>query len=301
MSFQRVENARSPGLLRSTFPIFSRMSSRLPITVCIPVRNEEKNLPSCLDALGESVAEIVLIDSRSIDRTREIGNDHGATVLDFDWDGKFPKKRNWALRNYRFKTDWVLFLDADERVNPEFMKELQETLPTTSHSGFWISLNNWFMGRPLHHGDVFHKLALFRVGAGEYEKFPEDSWSHLDMEVHEHPVLEGSVGEIRARLEHFDYRGMKHYIAKHNEYSTWEANRFEWLKQAGPDEWEKLNSRQKFKYRNLDKWWLGWVYWFVAYVLNRGFLDGSAGWTFNRMKRKYFDDIRLKILETSSR
>ena len=269
----------------------------LPVTVCIPVRNEEQNLPRCLDALGQDFAAIVVVDSGSSDCTKEIAAEAGAVVLDFKWDGKFPKKRNWALRNYQFKTPWVLFLDADEQVTPAFVKELRGTLANTSHEGFWISLTNWFMGHPLHHGDVFHKLALFRLGSGEYECFPEDSWSHLDMEVHEHPVLTGTSGEIRERLEHQDYRGMKHYIAKHNEYSTWEASRFLWLQSAGQDEWAKLNRRQKFKYRYLDRWWLGWIYWVMAYGLKKGFLDGATGWTFNRLKRKYFDEIRLKILE----
>ena len=239
----------------------------LPVTVVIPVRNEERNLPGCLRALGKDFSEIVVVDSGSTDRTREIAVDGGAVVLDFNWDGKFPKKRNWALRHHEFQTPWVLFLDADEQVTPDFVEELRGTLADTPHAGFWISLTNWFMGRPLNHGDVFHKLALFRIGSGEYERFPEDQWSHLDMEVHEHPVLDGSTGEIRSRLEHRDYRGMKHYIAKHNEYSSWEAERYHWLRSAGAGEWAGLNRRQRFKYRHLDKWCLGWVYWFVADVL----------------------------------
>ena len=273
------------------------MAQQLPITVCIPVRNEEKNLPSCLYALGEVFAEVLVVDSGSSDRTNEIAEAAGAVVLDFKWDGKFPKKRNWALRNHKFITDWVLFLDADERVTPEVLEEFRQVLPATSHAGFWISFNNWFMGRPLKHGDTFHKLALFRIGAGEYERFPEDHWSHLDMEVHEHPVLDGSTGEIQARLEHHDYRGLKHYIAKHNEYSSWEANRYQWLSKAGEDEWAKLNGRQRFKYWHLAKWWLGPLYFLVSYFAKRGFLDGAAGWTFARLKMRYFDEIRLKILE----
>ena len=142
---------------------------RLPVTVCIPVRNEERNLPGCLNALGKDFAAIVVVDSGSTDRTQEIAAEAGAVVLDFVWDGKFPKKRNWALRNYAFKTPWVLFLDADEQVTPAFVKELRGALAATPHAGFWISLTNWFMGHPLNYGDVFHKLALFRVGAGEYE------------------------------------------------------------------------------------------------------------------------------------
>ena len=217
--------------------------------------------------------------------------------MHFEWDGRFPKKRNWALQTHRFSTPWVLFLDADERVTQEFIEELGEVLPGTTHAGFRISLNNWFLGRCLRHGDTFHKLALFRVGAGEYERFPEDSWSHLDMEVHEHPVIEGTIGEINARIDHHDYRGHHHYIAKHNEYSTWEAKRFEWLRFASSTEWNKLNGRQRFKYRNLDRWWLGWLYFSVAYIMKRGFLDGRAGWTFNRLKLRYFEDIRIKIRE----
>jgi len=276
------------------------MPNLLPVTVCIPVRNEEKNLPSCLEALGDIFEEILVIDSGSTDLTKEIAKNADAKVLDFNWDGKFPKKRNWVLRNHDFATQWVLFIDADERVTPEFVTEMRKALVDTPHVGFWISLTNWFMGNPLNHGDVFHKLAMFRVGAGEYECFPEDSWSHLDMEVHEHPVLEGSVGEIKARLEHHDFRGMKHYLTKHNEYSSWEANRFQWLRNAGAEEWGKLNSRQRFKYRNLGRWWLGWVYWVVAYVVKKGFLDGKSGWTFNHLKRRYFGEIRLKILEAEN-
>ena len=117
------------------------------------------------------------------------------------------------------------------------------------------------------------------------------------MEVHEHPVLEGGIGEIRARLEHHDYRGLHSYIWRHNEYSTWEANRFMWLASAGPEEWDKLIPRQRFKYRHLDKWWFALLYFVIGYFLKRGFLDGLVGLRFALMKRRYFADIRLKIKE----
>lgn len=158
---------------------------RLPVTVCIPVRNEERNLRSCLSSLAGRFVEIVVVDSGSVDKSRQIAEVAGAKVLDFRWDGQFPKKRNWTLRNHDFKTPWVLFLDADERVTAAFVDALHRALPDTPHVGFWVCFDNWFMGRALRHGDVFRKLALFRVGAGGYERLPEDHWSHLDMEVHE--------------------------------------------------------------------------------------------------------------------
>jgi glycosyltransferase involved in cell wall biosynthesis len=222
-------------------------------------------------------------------------------VLEFRWDGKFPKKRNWALRNHRWETPWVLFLDADERVTPEFVEELRRMLLKTDKAGFWISFTDWFMDKPLHHGDVFCKLALFRIGAGEYERFPEEWWSDLDMEVHEHPVLDGEIGEIKARLEHHDYRGLHSYIWRHNEYSTWEANRFMWLTTANSEEWNKLIPRQRFKYRHLDKWWFSPLYFLIGYFLKGGFLDGATGLRFALMKLRYFTDMRLKIWEAKKR
>ena len=157
-------------------------------------------------------------------------------MLQFDWNGAFPKKRNWVLRNYEFKTDWVLFLDADEFVSAAFVREVRQAIQHRPHVGFWLNFENYFMGQRLKYGDPMRKLALFRVGVGEYEKIEEDHWSHLDMEVHEHPVLPGSAGEIKAPIEHNDFRGLKHYIAKHNEYSSWEAARYVRLRASSESE-----------------------------------------------------------------
>ena len=83
---------------------------------------------------------------------------------------------------------------------PEFVTELRSTLSRTGHAGFWVSFVNSFLGKDLQHGDVLRKLSLFRIGYGEYEQLPEQRWSHLDMEVHEHPILGGTVGQLRTRL-----------------------------------------------------------------------------------------------------
>lgn len=270
---------------------------KLPITVCLPVRNEEKNLPSCLEALGDGFEEIVVVDSGSTDRTAEIARAAGASVMDFHWDGKFPKKRNWFLANHAFRTSWVLFLDADERVTPAFLEEMAAAIRQPGVAGYWMSFDNWFMGRRLLRGDVFRKLALFRRECGEYERFPEDFWSHLDMEVHEHPVLEGSIGELKCRLEHRDYRGLEHYISKHNQYSSWEANRFLWFRSQGSETLRALYDRQRFKYSFLDRPWFGLLYFLAGYLGKGGFMDGREGLTFALMKFRYFNDIRLKIRE----
>lgn len=272
----------------------------LPVSVCIPVRNEEKNIGNCLDALRGAFDDVVVVDSGSTDRTCEIAAAKNIRVVDFKWNGQFPKKRNWALRNVAFRHPWILFLDADEHISPEFIDELRRVLPDTKHVGFWLSFTNYFLGRPLRHGDVFRKLALFRRDAGEYERFPEQCWSQLDMEVHEHPVLSGTTGEIQSRIDHRDYRGLHHYIAKHNDYSTWEANRYIWLNNAPAEAWHALTPRQQFKYRHLASPWLSHFYFLICLIVKRGFLDGRAGWAFAQLKKQYFQQIRLKIIEMQS-
>lgn len=272
----------------------------LDVTVVIPVKNEAINLPRCLECV-QAFEHVVVVDSGSTDATCDIAEKAGAKVLPFDWDGRFPKKRNWVLRNYDFQTEWVIFLDADEFVNEAFAAELGKALAATDCDGFWLNYERWFLGRELKHGDEFVKLALFRVGAGEYERIEEDQWSHLDMEIHEHPVLSGKIGEIRAPIEHNEYRGLHHYIAKHNEYSSWEAARYLQLVQGSDFEhseaWQNLTPRQQRKYRHLAKWWAAPVYFLRAYFLKKGFFDGAVGLHFALMKSVYFYQIRLKIKE----
>ena len=272
----------------------------LPVTVVIPVLNEAKNLPACLGRL-DRFAKVVVVDSGSTDDTRRIARDHGAELVDFRWNGQFPKKRNWMLRNHAFETEWILFLDADEYVSERFCDELAEVLPNCPHAGMWLSYRNHFMGRYLRHGERFTKLALIRRGAGEYERIDEARWSHLDMEVHEHPVLSGSVGRIRARIDHDDYKGLHSYIRKHNEYSTWEARRYRRLLEQDREARAHFTTRQRFKYSLLRRWWLAPLHFLSSYVARLGFLDGRSGFAFALLKAIYFFQIRLKIIEQELR
>ena len=266
------------------------------VTTVIPAKNESVNLKKCISLLS-NLGPVVVVDSSSSDDTQKVAMGMGAELLNFNWNGKFPKKRNWILRTYDFKTEWVLFLDADEFVTPAFIEEVKSSIKSTQYQGYWLNFSNYFMGKALRGGDSFRKLALFRVGSGEYEKIEEDSWSHLDMEVHEHPVLKGKIGEIASPIEHNDFRGLKHYIAKHNEYSTWEALRHERLMSKQASEWSGLTNRQKMKYRNLAKWWFAPAYFLIVYFWKRGFIDGANGFNFSVMKALYFYQIRLKIIE----
>ncbi len=265
----------------------------IPVSVVIPVKNEEQNLPRCL-ALLKDYSEVVVVDSGSTDSTREIAESVGASVVGFQWNGKFPKKRNWVLRNIELKNEWVLFLDADEYVSEDFNVEVDRVVRDSAVDGYWITYRNHFMGRLLKHGDPMRKLALFRKGKGEYEQIEEDSWSHLDMEVHEHPVIQGPAGKIGASIEHRDYKDFSAYLDRHNAYSSWEAHRYLALRQKG---FAGLTGRQRIKYRLMDSWLLGPVYFLGAWVFKLGLLDGKAGWLLATNKMIYFFQVKCKIDE----
>lgn len=260
------------------------------LTIVIPVKNEERNLSECLENV-KVFRHVVIVDSGSTDRTLAIAAKFGREVVQFKWNGEFPKKRNWLLRNYTFKTPWVMFLDADERLTPGFCDELGRVLPETKCNAFICFYDNWFMDRMLRHGDVMRKTAILRLGAGEYEKIDEHGWSNLDMEIHEHLQVEGEVGVIKARLEHHDKRSLESYYTKHAEYANWEVNRFKALK----GDFSRLTRRQKIKYGLMRQRWFGFAYFIVCYFLKLGILDGKPGFFFARGKWKYFTNIRKKI------
>lgn len=265
--------------------------NKIPISVIVSVKNEALNLPSCLEKLTR-FAQIIVVDSGSTDDTMAIATDMGAEVLQFKWNGKFPKKRNWALQNANLLYEWILFLDADEFVTDEFVNEVEIKIQDRAYNGYTIQFENYFMGKKLRYGYGFKKSALFKKSKGAYEKIEEDLWSHLDMEVHEHPIIEGKVGLIKSKVVHKDFKNLEHYIDKHNAYSTWEAQRYLQLKQAKNTQ---LSINQKIKYGLLNTGLLPVVYFIGAYFLKLGFLDGKEGLYLARFKAHYFFQIQTKV------
>ncbi|PWL19892.1 MAG: glycosyltransferase family 2 protein [Altererythrobacter sp. XM-24bin4] len=274
------------------------VSQRLPVTVVVPAKNEATNIAICLERLSR-FAEVVVIDSGSTDCTKQIAEGFGARVINFTWNGKYPKKRNWFLLNEPLSQPWVLFLDADEFVDDAFCDAVDAAISKDDCDGYWLTYTNYFLGKPLRYGLVQRKLALFRVGKGLYERIEEDGWSRLDMEIHEHPIVDGAVGEITIPIDHRDYKDLARFLEKHIDYARWEAQRYAKL-QENPAAWQHFTKRQRFKYRHLAKWWYPWFYFLFTYLVKRGFLDGSAGFHYAFYKAWYFQTIRLLIREQSS-
>jgi glycosyltransferase involved in cell wall biosynthesis len=268
------------------------VNERFPISlaVIIPVRNEEQNLARCLASLPQ-LEEVLVVDSHSSDRTGEIATAAGVTLLQFDWDGGPVKKRNWVLRHRNLGAEWILFLDADEQLTESFIEEMKRTLPSTRHNGFWLRYTNHFMGKELRFGEPMRKLALLRRGHGEFEILPQAMTSSLDMEVHEHLIVEGSVGSLRTPIIHHDYKGVDAWFRRHVEYASWEAERFD----SPP--MQRRTLRQRIKYATASSLLFPFAYFFYSYVLRGGFLDGLAGLRFAAAKWTYFVQVALKIAE----
>lgn len=269
----------------------------LDLTIAIPVLNEELNLPGCLKAIGKDTAQkIVVIDSGSTDRTKEIAVEFGAEVIDFAWNGKFPKKRNWYLQNHTPITKWILFIDADEFLTKDFKIELRNKLLLDDKVGYWLKYSIYYMGKKLKGGYPLKKLALFCRGAGQYEQIEEEYWSMLDMEVHEHPVISGKIGFFKSTIDHQDFRGVTHFNLKHNEYAKWEARRFLKIKNDKVVT-TNLTWKQRLKYHLMGTVWIGPAFFLGSYILLGGFRDGTRGLSFAIFKMSYFNQVYCNIRE----
>lgn len=270
---------------------------KLPITVIIPVKNEENNLALLLPML-DAFDEVIVVDSHSSDKTPQIVESFGYQLVEFEWNGHFPKKRNWTLRNVPIRNEWVFFLDADEFMTPEFLNGLRMAFKDTQeYVGYWVCYNKYFMGKLLKHSDKLYKLSLFKKTAGEYEKIEAEDdgkgWGYAGIELHEHPILNGPIGYIKGNIDHRENRSLEAYIKKHNEFSSWEASRY--LKTINKS--NMVSFRQKVKYALMDKWYLGTLFFFYLYFFKMGFLDGKAGYIYAQLKKQYFFDIKAKIEE----
>src|SRR5580704_14695074 len=178
-------------------------AAKLPVSVIVPVRNEAHNLARCLESL-RAVGEVYVIDSNSADGTVETARAFGAKVVQFHYQGGWPKKRQWAMDTLPLAFDWVLLVDADEALTAELADEIESAIRKPDCSGYYIELQMYFLGRRLRHsGANFYKLSLFRRGKGRYEcRLKDQDNSMADMEIHEHIVLEGGVNARTAYLKH---------------------------------------------------------------------------------------------------
>ncbi len=286
-----------------------RVSSRtlkprcIPVSVIIPTRNEARHLIRCLQA-ARLCTEIYVVDSQSTDETVEIARTFGAKVVQFHYQGGWPKKRQWALNTLPFENDWILLLDADEILTPELADEIEDAISDPQFLGYRIFLRLKFLGKELHFGDNgFWKMSLFQRKGGHFEcRLQDQDHSMADIEVHEHVVVDGPTSKLRNGILHENVESLSRYIAKHNEYSNWEARV---LTQAGEHSRElppSLLGTQAQRRRWLKKWFhrvpgFPILFFLYKYLFRLGFLDGVPGLIYCGFQSVHMFNTKAKIYE----
>jgi glycosyltransferase involved in cell wall biosynthesis len=261
------------------------------LSVLIPTFNERRNISDCLRSVRWA-DEIVVVDSGSIDGSRELALRGGARVVDFKWNTRFPKKKNWALEHLSWKNEWLLILDADERISPELAEEIKEVLKNPRADGYFINRRFIFLGKWIRHCGYYPSwnLRLFRHEKGRYENLHNGDTRSGDNEVHEHLVLRGSTGVLRNPMVHLAYPDIFTWIEKHNRYSNWEAEIESYGRLGNPE--ENFIGAALARKRRLREWsrrlpfrpTLRFLY---SYLLKFGVLDGYEGYVFCRLLATY--------------
>jgi glycosyltransferase involved in cell wall biosynthesis len=262
-------------------------ASPVPVSVLIPAKNEAAHIAACIESVSWA-GEVVLADSASSDGTIDTASALGAKVVQFHYQPGGPKKKNWALENYPFRHDWVLILDADERITPALAEEIAGILAAgTAHSGFYINRRNFFAGRWIRHAGYYPSwnVRLLKRGCARYELLPETGAGSGDNEVHEHVIADGSVGRLRSPMDHFAYRNVQEFVEKHNRYSNWEAEMGTRL--YGRLEDGALNRKRQLKRLARRFPFPHWLRFAYHYWLKRGFLDGPEGYIFCHLLAEY--------------
>lgn len=287
------------------------MTEKLPVTVLIAARNEEANIVRCLSALSRA-ERILLIDSHSTDRTAPISRDMGAEVFQFEYQGGYPKKRQWALNQIPIHTEWIFLLDADEVIPPALWDEMANAIHRDKTADAYLITKGFhFLGRPFRFGGFSHAaVLLFRKGKAAFERLHGDSENSQDMEIHERLLVRGSIRELNTPLIHEDAKGLQAYIARHNFYSTWDARqRFCYLKTGSWGE-ESVEPRLFGNVQERRRWLKRLMLylpfepfaWFVYhFVIRFGFLEGRAGLIASQLRARHFSQVRAKLFEMKLR
>ncbi len=277
----------------------------LDITVLVATRNEAANIAACLDSLVP-VRRILVVDSRSTDGTAQRAAARGAEVVPFEWNGQYPRKRQWALDHLPIRTGWVMLLDADESVPLPLWDEIRATLDAARPATAYLAKKQFhFMGRSMRFGGFSHSaVLLFRTGAARFENLLPDCGEKLDMEVHERLIVDGTVGRFQHALSHRDAKGLDAYVARHHAYASWEAElRYRCFttgrygETAIQPRW-RGNTQERRRLLKLAAMRIPFepIAWLIYhYLLRGGFLEGGRGWTASRFRRDYIREVRDKL------
>lgn len=252
----------------------------LKISLIVLTYNEDVNLEKCLKSVEGLVSEIIIVDSGSTDKTKEIAEKYGAKFIFHKFINQ-AESFNWTLDNVEIGGEWVLRLDADEELLLELKTEIVEKLPNVSAevSGFYLNRRNYFKGKWVRHGGYYPIwiLRLFRKGMARSE----------EREMDEHLVLSGGKAE-KFKNDFIDnnLKGLEEWKEKHRKYALREAKSF-LAQQNGEDVSGQAGAKRKLKlqiYYRVPPFLRVILYFLYRYFILLGFLDGWSGTQFHLLQ-----------------
>jgi glycosyltransferase involved in cell wall biosynthesis len=269
----------------------AEMKTRVPVSIIVPIKNEAASLPRCLDCV-KWADEIFVIDSQSTDGSIEIAKRRDAQVVQFEFNGTWPKKKNWTLEHLPFRNEWVFILDADEVLPLEAETEFAKAIIDAGDiAGYWINRRFMFMGRWLRHAYYPNwNLRLFRHALGRYEKLTDAPTNSGDNEVHEHVLVNGRTAKLEVEIDHYAFPSIDVFVEKHNRYSNWEARvaaDVHLNSSSGKISSQAVHRRRKLKTLSRRLPFRPLLRFLYVYVWQKGFLDGAEGYYFARLHGFY--------------
>lgn len=265
------------------------------ISILILTKNEQQDLPGCLDSVSWS-DDIHVYDSMSSDRTVAIAEEAGARVTQRPFDN-WAAHQNWGLANIPFRHPWVFYIDADERMTQDLVRAVHAVVAQPGDKvAFRVQRRDFLLGTWLAHvqASPFY-LRLFRPEKMRYERL-----------VNPVSIADGPVGQVAGYLDHFPFsKGFAHWVERHNGYSTLEARQIVENRRAGGDfslrrafaaaDFHERRHHQKELFYRLPMRPL--LKFMLLYGAKRGFLDGRAGFTYAVLQSFYEYLIVLKVRE----
>lgn len=265
---------------------------KLSVSVLIPIKNEAHNLPRCLSSVSWA-NEIFVVDSASTDGSAEIAEKFGATVVQFEFNGTWPKKKNWSLENLPFRNEWVFILDADEVMPLEAEAEFARIVNCegSNISGYWINRRFFFMGAWLKHAYYPNwNLRLFKHKLGRYERLTSAETHSGDNEVHEHVIVQGETARLVCEMDHYAFPDVAVFVEKHNRYSNWEAivaYEKSTRNTAGSIQSSSVGIRRRLKALSQSMPFRPTLRFIYIYIFGLAILDGKRGYYFARLHGFY--------------
>lgn len=278
---------------------------RIPVTAIVATKNEEVAISRCLSAL-RAFSEVVVVDSGSIDKTVAIARTWGARIVSFAWNGRYPKKRQWCLDRLDLCNDWVLFVDADEVVTGDLAREIALLFHFGPEcAGYFIESRYIWNGKPLKHGLRNRKLALIDRTRIRFPVVDDlDLPGMGEMEGHYQPILKDaycadSLGFLGSPMLHYAAQDRESWERRHERYAAWEAGMN--AKGAWPEDPVVWRQTLKKIFRALP--FRPLAAFMHSYLLQRGFLDGRAGYDFAQARGRYYRliDRQIRLLRRGSR